>query len=60
MMTVPLAIGCLLGNPIAGALVNGDDFVSLQAFCGSVMLGGAFFFLAARIAKTGVRLTSKC
>ena len=51
MMTVPMAAGLLIGNPIAGALVDGTSFIGLQVFCGCMVAGGALLLLMGRLAK---------
>ena len=53
MMTVPMATGLLIGNPIAGALVKGSSYTGLQAFCGATVLASACLLLCARVAKVG-------
>jgi hypothetical protein len=59
MLSVPLAVGCLIGNPVAGALKKYDDYIRLQIFCGSILFGGMLFLLAARVAKAGARIAVK-
>lgn len=49
MMTIPMATGLLIGNPIAGALVHGNRFVDLQIFCGSTVMGAALILGAGRL-----------
>lgn len=51
MMTVPMAVGLLIGNPIAGALVHGSSFTGLQVFCGITVVLAGLFLLAARLAQ---------
>ena len=54
MMAVCMAIGLLIGNPIAGALIfSGWDFIPLQIFCGATVLAAALFLTLSRIAKAG-------
>lgn len=52
MMTIPMAIGFLVGPPIAGALTHGDDFRDAQMFCGACFVVAGMLLLAARVAKT--------
>ncbi|KAI0029301.1 MFS general substrate transporter [Vararia minispora EC-137] len=48
-------IGVLVGNPIAGALIDleAESFVRMQVFCGVILLASGLFMAAARVAKTG-------
>ena len=59
MFTVPMAIGLLIGNPIAGSLVHGTDYTDLQIFCGATVIGAALFISLARLAKTGLHIFAK-
>ena len=52
MLFIPLSIGLLIGNPIAGALVE-NDWVSLQTFCGATLAISTIFLVATRVAKDG-------
>lgn len=54
-------LGLLVGNPIAGAILNLEtmDFVKAQVFCGVVVAAGTFAMILARIAKVGTSLTAK-
>lgn len=36
MLSIPMAAGLLIGNPIAGAILRGS-WTSLQAFCGAIL-----------------------
>ena len=51
MMTVPMAAGLLVGNPIAGVLVHGNSFVNLQIFCGSTVVAAGLLLLLGRLAQ---------
>lgn len=55
MNTVPVAVGLLIGEPVAGALVGGDgrDFNGLVVWCGVTVAAAGVFMVATRIAKTG-------
>ncbi|KAK5699290.1 hypothetical protein LTR17_023383 [Elasticomyces elasticus] len=57
MMTVPVAAGLLLGNPIAGELVRRGSFVGLQIFCAATVMAATCLLVAARwsIAGFGVQ-----
>ena len=55
MLFIPVSIGLLIGNPIAGALVE-NDWVSLQTFCGATLAISTVFLVATRVAKNGPAL----
>ena len=59
MMAVCMATGLLVGNPIAGALIKGDDFVPLQTFCGATVAVAGIMLILARLAKSGLALSVK-
>lgn len=61
MLAVCMAIGLLIGNPIAGALIRNDgtDFGPLQNFCGATVLAAALFLVFVRVAKSGKGLMVK-
>jgi uncharacterized membrane protein len=62
MLFLPISFGLLIGNPIAGAILrsaNGNNWVALEAFCGSAILLSAGFIASARVAKVGWKITSK-
>ena len=50
-----VGLGILIGNPIAGALLDlrTMKFINAQIFCGATVVAAGIFFLLARIAKTG-------
>ena len=50
-------VGLLIGNPVAGALVNAQtgDYVRTQVFNGAIVLGAAVFMAMSRIAAVGFR-----
>lgn len=52
MIFMPISVGILIGNPIAGA-ISKDGSAGLQAFCGAVMLCATFLEIAVRFAKAG-------
>ena len=52
MLFVPISIGLLIGNPIAGALVE-VNWVSLQTFCGATLAISTAFLVATRVTKDG-------
>ncbi|KAM0794207.1 major facilitator superfamily domain-containing protein [Usnea florida] len=55
MLFIPVSIGLLIGNPIAGALVE-NDWLSLQTFCGATLAISTVFLVATRVAKNGPAL----
>ena len=54
-----ISFACLTGSPLAGVLIEKDNggFLYAQAFGGSACAGGAFFLIAAQLAK---RSLPKC
>ena len=58
MLVVPIAIGLLVGNPIAGAL-NPKVWVDLQIFCGGIIALSGVCVVIARIAKVGWKVKAK-
>lgn len=50
-------IGLLIGNPVAGALVNTEtgNYTRAQAFTGAIIMGAAIFMALARFAAVGFR-----
>ena len=52
MLFVPISIGLLVGNPIAGALVN-VRWVALQSFCGATLAVSMTLLMATRVMKDG-------
>lgn len=52
-----IAIAVLIGNPIAGALVDrdGGGYLYLQLFCGLVMAGGSALYFVARTLQAGLK-----
>ena len=53
--------GILIGNPVAGALINLEtgSFVRMQIFGGVLVTASAILFTASRIAKVGFKLKAK-
>lgn len=58
MQLVPSAIGLLIGNPIAGAILK-NGWVDLQVFSACMVMGCTLLSIAARGAKGGWSLTSR-
>ncbi|KAI0920318.1 hypothetical protein AcW1_002092 [Taiwanofungus camphoratus] len=54
-------VGLLIGNPIAGAILNLNTghFVRAQVFCGVVVAAGAGAMILARVSKVGLALAVK-
>jgi hypothetical protein len=48
------ALGLLVGNPVAGVLLDGYSWIGPSTFCGIANILAAVFIIAARIYKTGV------
>ncbi|KAF1953320.1 MFS general substrate transporter [Byssothecium circinans] len=59
MQLVPSAIGLLIGNPIAGALLKGS-WLGLQVFSASTIISCTLLSIAARVGKVGWGATSRC
>lgn len=51
MLSVPMALGLLVGNPIAGAMVGLGRFLGLQLFCGCTVILSALLLAAGRVVK---------
>lgn len=51
-----VSVAGLIGNPIAGALVEGTDFEKVNIFAGVVMIAGGFVFVLNRMIMTGWKL----
>ncbi|KAI0032784.1 major facilitator superfamily domain-containing protein [Vararia minispora EC-137] len=56
-----MGVGLLVGNPIAGALINLEtgNFLRAQIFCGVLVLASGLVLAAARVAKVGWALRAK-
>ena len=52
------ALGLLIGQPIAGAIVK-SGWVGLQAFTGATLLVSAIIMAAARVSKVGFQVTAR-
>jgi len=52
MLLIPLSIGLLIGDPIAGA-ISASGWVGLQVFAGTVGVAAAVCALAVRATKHG-------
>jgi len=59
MQQVPAAIGLMIGNPIAGAILR-TGWPGLQAFSASLVLACTLLTIAARVAKVGWAIRAKC
>ena len=59
MLTGMCGIGLLVGNPIAGAILDQGSWVGLQAWAGCVILAAAVLISWARLARYGTSLRIK-
>ncbi len=53
------ALGLLIGNPVAGALLDQYGYIGPAMWCGTANVFAGIFILAARISKTGLVLMVK-
>ena len=53
------ALGLLIGNPVAGVLLDGAGWIGAAAFCGAANVLAGLFILAARWWKVGWRVEVK-
>ena len=53
MLSVPMALGLLIGTPVAGALIQ-ESYIALQVYSGSCMLVATLSFLLTRATKSGI------
>jgi len=61
MLLVPWALGLLVGEPIAGAiLASGGGWMGLQIFAGAVIVAAVVVGVAVRVSKYGWGLGTKC
>ncbi|TVY13226.1 Aspyridones efflux protein apdF, partial [Lachnellula arida] len=56
MNVAAAGFGVLIGNPIAGHLVQKNGFEAGMAFCAAIVAVGALLMVVARFAKTGYRV----
>lgn len=54
MTAVGLAVGLLIGNPIAGALLK-SGWIALQCFAGGAVFLSVVLLVVARVGRTGMR-----
>ena len=59
IVTAVCGVGLLVGNPIAGAILDKGSWTGLQIWAGLLLLLSALFQLAARVAKQGWNLSQK-
>lgn len=59
MLSVPMAIGLLIGNPIAGAISRGG-WTGLQSFCGVAVGFSTICLIGTRVMKVGRNIGVKC
>lgn len=53
------ALGLLIGNPVAGVLLDSYGWTAVAMFCGTANMLAAVFILAARMSKAGSKLMVK-
>lgn len=58
MQLVPSALGLLIGNPIAGAILS-HEWLGLQGFAASTVSVCTLLTIAARVSKVGWGMTVK-
>lgn len=59
VLTAVCGVGLLVGNPIAGAILDRGSWLGLQVWAGGLLLVSAVFQSAARVAKRGWSLRVK-
>ena len=59
MNTFCAALGILIGNPLAGAIVGDGNWLGLQCFCGATLLAGSVLIGVTRWSRTGWVLMKK-
>ena len=59
MLTGVCGVALLIGNPIAGAILDHGRWLALQLWAASLLLAAALFIAWARIAKYGADLRMK-
>lgn len=55
LQMVPAALGLLIGNPIAGAILK-NGWPGLQIFSAALIVSSAAYSMAARVVKAGVAI----
>lgn len=58
MLFLPISLGLLIGNPIAGAILR-SGWRNVEAFCGVTIVVSGGFLIATRIAKTGLAVKAR-
>ena len=57
MVYTTIAFATLTGTPIAGAIVgSAGGYLGMELFAASLLMTGALFLVAARVAGSGMRL----
>lgn len=59
MNTFCAALGVLIGNPLAGAIVGEGNWKGLQCFCGGTLLAGSGLIAVTRWSRTGLVVMKK-
>ena len=58
MLFLPISLGLLIGNPIAGAILR-SGWRNVEAFCGVAIVVSGGLLIATRIAKTGLAVKAR-
>lgn len=59
MNTFCAALGILIGNPVAGAIVGDGNWSGMQAFCGGTLLASSLLVVLTRWSRTGSTMLKK-
>ena len=59
MLTSVCGVALLIGNPLAGAILDNGSWLALQIWAGSLLLAAALFIAWARVSRYGASLKAK-
>ena len=59
MLTGVCGVALLIGNPIAGAILDNGSWIALQVWAGSLLLAAALFIAWARVSRYGAEVGVK-
>lgn len=59
MLTGVCGVALLIGNPLAGAMLDNGSWITLQVWAGSLLLAAALFIAWARVSRYGADLRVK-